>query len=63
MSKGKTVATRVVLTKEEFNTLVLGERIFPFSRITDGNVDRFKLKHEDLRTIPNVDLVILTTVA
>jgi hypothetical protein len=62
MSKGKTIATRVVLTKEEYNQLVLAERIFPFDRITIGNIDRFKLKHEDLRTMPNADLIILSTV-
>lgn len=60
MSKGKTATTRVILTKEEYNELVLADRVFPFDRITIGNIERFKLKHEDLRSIPNVDLVILS---
>lgn len=60
MPKGKTEITRVVLTKNEFNELVLAERIYPFDRVTLNNLDRFKMKHEDLRTIPNVDLVILS---
>jgi len=63
MSKGKTIATRVILTKDEYNNLVLGDRVFPFSRITQGTVERYKAKHEDLRAIPNTDLIILQTVA
>ncbi len=60
MSKGKTAKTRVVLTKDEYNQLVLAERVFPYDRITIGTIDRFKFKHEDLRTMPNTDLVILS---
>lgn len=60
MSKGQTAITRVVLTREEYNQLAFAGRIFNYDRITLGNIERFKLKHEDLRTIPNVDLVILS---
>lgn len=60
MSKGKTATTRVVLTRAEYNQLALADRVFPFDRITQGTIERFKLKHEDLRTIPNGDLIILS---
>ena len=62
MPKGVTTAERVILTRNELQMLRDGGRRFNRPRVTLNNLAAFKLANEDLRAIPDNDLIVLEVV-
>lgn len=60
MPKGKTNTTRVVITESEFDALKKADRVFPFERITRGNLEKFLNNDEFLKDYPSSKLLVLS---
>lgn len=60
MPKGKTNTTRVVITADEYNELEDNGRVFPFERITRGNLEKFSNGNDYLKNHPSSKLLVLS---
>lgn len=60
MPKGKTNTARVIITAEEYLALTEHGRVFPFERITRGNLEKFKDGNDFLKDYPDSKLMVLS---